>query len=300
MATSISIISNQYLIAETFEAIQALTNKKLALPDTEEKPTLEELVERTGNSEAVLVGLSAEITKEYLDACPSVKYIGVLGSSMANIDIEAVKEKSIILKNATHYGDEPTGEYIFMQLISLARGIGDYQWKSEPCELYGKSIGIIGPGAVGTPIAKLAKAFHMDVSYFGTSKKAELDEAEIKFKSKKELLKDSDIIVLTPPSNTQVLADEDFAIMKSNSILVSISMGNPFDRASFLKWIAKDDNFAILDMASGIENYKIYSQLPNVVFPKVIAGHSYETKQRLGRQVVANLKKYLDGNQVNI
>jgi hypothetical protein len=42
MATSISIISNQYLIDETFEAIQALTNKKLALPDTEEKPTLEE------------------------------------------------------------------------------------------------------------------------------------------------------------------------------------------------------------------------------------------------------------------
>jgi lactate dehydrogenase-like 2-hydroxyacid dehydrogenase len=65
-----------------------------------------------------------------------------------NVDIETAKELGITVKGVRDYGDEGTIEFIISQLISLFKGIGKAQWRSESTELTGKSLGIIGLGTL--------------------------------------------------------------------------------------------------------------------------------------------------------
>jgi lactate dehydrogenase-like 2-hydroxyacid dehydrogenase len=90
-----------------------------------------------------------------------------------NVDIETAKELGITVKGVRDYGDEGTVEFIISQLISLFKGIGKAQWRSESTELTGKSLGIIGLGTLGQMVAKTAQFFGMKVYYYNRSRKSE-------------------------------------------------------------------------------------------------------------------------------
>lgn len=290
---NLSVISDVHLLPEAQEQISKLVGKSINFPDYSPTET-SELIKITDDAEAILVSPGTKLNSEYFKACPTVKYIGLCGTSKENIDLKEVARRGITLTNVVDYGDEPTAEFIFMQLESLLRGIGQYQWRIEPHELMGKRIGIIGFGALGQAVAHLALAYKMKVSYFSLHRKLEWEEKGIKYKKLHDVLSSSDIIVLTGPSNTKLLGSEEFSIITDGTVLVQGSMGGVFDRKAFLAWISKPDNFAIFDYAAGEENYQKYSNLARVIFPKIIAGHSFETKQRLGKLVAINIEKYID------
>jgi phosphoglycerate dehydrogenase-like enzyme len=297
MTHKISVLSDIHLLPDAQKQIQALSGASVAFP--EDNPTTEqELVARTRDAEAVLVSPGTKITASYLDACPSVKYVGLCGTSTANIDLEELSKRGIVFKNVIDYGDEPTAEFIFMQLATLVRGIGKYQWRDMPCELMGKTIGIIGLGALGKSIAHLALAYKMQTNYYSTHRKPEWEDRGAGYKELRDLLSTSEIIVISTPTNVKILGDKEFALLKSGTILVQASMGDIFDKDAFLNWIAKQGNYALFDYSAGEKNYQAYKDLPQVIFPKIIAGHTRETKERLGQKVVENLRSYFEENYV--
>lgn len=204
-----------------------------------------------------------------------------------------VRARGITLKNVEHYGDEPAAEFFFMRLVALARGTSGKQWRDNPTELMGKTIGIIGLGALGQAMAHLALAYKMHVAYTGPSHKPEWEQQEVQYLEKSELLANSDIVLISSPTNTVVIEAQDFEHIKQNAILVQASVGNCFDRQAFLDWVAKPGNFAVFDYTAGNDNYLAYKDLPNVVFPKIYGAHTHETKQRLGNKVFENLNSYL-------
>lgn len=290
----IAVIANVHLLEETQQEIKSLFgDDTLAFPESEMQPNEQELIARTNDAEIVLVSPGTKITASYLDACPSVKYIGICGTAKENVDQEAVTSRNITLTNVSDYGDEPAAEFIFMQLEYLARGMGEYQWRDCPTELMDKTIGIIGLGALGQAVARLALAYKMNVLYFSNTRKADWEQQGIQFNEKADLLNNSDIVIISTPSNVQAIKANEFSLMQPNSILVQASMGNCFDKDTFIKWIAENNNFALFDYSAGNDNYEAYKDLPNVVFPKVIAGHTHETKLRLGERVVENLKHFV-------
>lgn len=291
--SKIVAIANVHLLPETEEQISKLSESPITFPIEDAQPSLDELINRTGDADAVLVSPGTKITKEYLETCPSVKYIGICGTSKENVDLSASEKHKVVLTNVVDYGDEPAAEFIFMQLEHLARGMGDYQWREYPTELMGKTIGIIGLGALGKAIANLALAYKMQVSYYSKTRKPEQEQQGIKYADKDELLKSCEIIIVSTPSNLVAISNQEFELVQSNAIIVQASMGECLDRASFLEWIKQDGNFAMFDYSAGTNNYQAYKELPRVIFPKVIAGHTHETKQRLGYKVVQNLNDYL-------
>ncbi len=288
----LSVLTDVHLLAETQDKISALVGELVIFP-TEKSSSITDLIERTGNAEAILISPGTKLDASYFNACPTVKYICLCGTSKDNIDLKEVEDRGIKLTNISDYGDEPTAEFIFMQLSSLLRGIGQYQWQAEPHELMGKRIGIIGLGALGQAVAHLALAYKMQVSYSSIHRKPKWEEKGVSYKVLDTVLSSSDIIVLTGPTNTQILGKSEFSVIPKGTILVQGSMGSVMNRTAFLDWVKQEGNFAIFDYAAGEENYQCYKNQDRIIFPKIIAGLSYETKQRLGKQVVINLEEYI-------
>lgn len=291
---NLAVIANVHLLPETQKSVQELFNNSVSFPEDEAQPGEQELILRTNGAELILVSPSTKITASYLNACPSVKYIGICGTAKESIDQEAAASRNVTITNVSDYGDEPAAEFIFMQLEYLARGMGQYQWKDYPTELMGKTIGIIGLGALGQAIARLALAYKMNVHYYSKTRKPDWEQQGVQFKEKSDLLQNSNVIIISTPSNAQAIEVNEFSFIQPNTILVQASMGSCFDKNAFLEWIKDSSNFAMFDYSAGNDNYEAYKDLPNVVFPKVIAGHTHETKQRLGDKVIENLRNYLN------
>lgn len=281
---------------EIQEQIQALASNKIAFP--KERCPEAERISRTDGADIALVTPWEKIDIGYLDACPNLKYIGLCGTSTANIDLKELEKRGISFSNIVSGDKESVAEFFFMQLVRLTRGVGNYQWKDgEAHELVGMNIGIIGLGAVGQAIAHMALAYKMNVFYFSRHRKPDWEERGVEYKDKQELLGLCEIVVLCSPTNIEVMGAIEFKAMKSNSILVQACGGSPFDKPAFYDWIAEDGNFGIFDMSANEKNYSLYKELPRVIFSEEVAGDTYESNQRRGQRAIENLKSFLNDTQ---
>lgn len=287
---TISVIDKVNLPEFAIQEIIKLSDNNIVFPESDSKNE-DETIERIGNSSIVLGSWNSTITKNILDKCPNIKYIGICGTSLTKVDVDEIKKRGIVLKNVTDYGDEATAEFIFSQLLNLFRGYGKYKWSDQPAELNGKEMGIIGLGAVGQQVARIALGFNMKVSYFSKSHNLEWENNGLVYKSLEDILKTSDIVSLHIPRNLNLIGRKEFALLKAGSIFVNTAIGNVFDLPSFIEWTKTDKNFAIIDNQEYIEQIK---DLPNVIALPITAGKTKESVDRLGKKVVENLKNYLN------
>jgi phosphoglycerate dehydrogenase-like enzyme len=220
--------------------------------------------------------------------------VDLCGISTAHIDLDELTKRHITFSNVVHRGKVPVAEFFFAQLVRLARGVDNYQWKAQRHELMGKSIGIIGLGAVGESIAHLALAYKMDTSYYNSHRKSEWETRGLQYHDIASLLQSGEIVVVCSPTNIEILGEEGFKLMKVGSILVQASAGNVFAKTAFLNWVAEEGNYAILDKSAGEENYQLYKDLPRAIFSEDIAGNTYEANECRGQRVIANLHDYLN------
>jgi hypothetical protein len=239
------------------------------------------------------VGPWDKIDRAYLEECPSIKYIGLCGTSTANIDLDELAKRGISFSNIISGDKESVAEFFFMQLVGLARGIGKYQWKAEEHQLRGKHIGIIGLGAVGQAIAHLALSYKMNTAYYSPHRKQEWEDKGLEYLEMNGLVKSSEIIMICSPTNVEVLSETEFKATKPGSILVQASAGSPFDTLAFMEWISHESNYALFDMSAGEKNYLQFNTLPRVIFSRAFAGDTYESNQRRGQRAVENLKSFL-------
>jgi phosphoglycerate dehydrogenase-like enzyme len=280
------------LLPDAKEQLQQLASNTIAFHS--DRCPESERIQRTGDADIVLVSPWEKIDKTYLDACPNLKYVGLSGTSTANIDLEELKKRGIGFSNIVSKDKESVAEYIFMELVSLMRGAGEYQWKKgEEHELVGRRVGIIGMGEVGKAIAHLALAYKTQVSYFSPHRKQEWEDRGVAYQEMDQLVKNSEVLVVCSPTNVEVLHEADFNNMQPGTILVQASAGTPFSNENFKKWIAQEGNFGLFDMSASERNYQAYKGLPRVIFPRAVAGDTYESNQRRGQRAVANLKEFL-------
>lgn len=250
----------------------------------------DETISRIGEAEAALGSWNTTITPKVLDACPNLKYIGICGTSLTYVDIQAAVSRGVVVKNVTDYGDEATAEFIFARLLMLIRGFDKFNWEKEPRELNGKKLGIIGLGAVGRQVAKIALGFGMDVQYYSRSRILDIEKLGIKYTLLDELLASSEIISLHVPRNLRIINSREFKLIKNGAILVNTSIGDVFDLDEFKEWINKGDNYAIIDNQSYVADL---SNLPNCIALPITAGKTKESIDQLGHKVIQNIQEYL-------
>jgi D-3-phosphoglycerate dehydrogenase / 2-oxoglutarate reductase len=200
----------------------------------------EELRERIGAYDAILIRSATQMTPELIDLAGNLKVIGRAGTGVDNVDIPAATRRGIIVANAPESNSVAAAEHTLALALALFRNVPqahgslvEGRWdraKFKGAELYGKTLGVVGFGRIGQLVAKRAQSFEMDVVAFDKFVSAErfkelgVEGAE----SLEELLGDADLITLhTPktPETTGMIDSGAIAAMKDGARLVNCARG---------------------------------------------------------------------------
>ncbi len=284
----------------------------------------EQTVERIGNSDVVLTN-KVVISREIMEVCPSVRLIIVMATGYNVIDLDAARDHGITVTNIPAYSTDSVAQYVFACILNYCNRICEhaedvrrggwiksdtFSYRIAPLyELAGKTIGIIGFGAIGKAVAKIAKAFEMNVLIYSRTIYPQFESANLKFVDLYTLLENSDFVSLHCPltaSTRNLISAEQLKKMKPTAMLINSSRGpvvNEKDLADALKGgtIAA----AALDVlcSEPMSEDCPLKDAPNCIITPHIAWAPLETRQRLMDIAIKNLKSYLNGtpqNTVNI
>ena len=300
----------------TWEGMEALG--ELTVYD---RTKAEDVAARIGDADVVYTN-KTPITKETLDACPNVKFIGVLATGYNIVDIAAAKEKGIPVSNIPTYGTAAVSQFAIGLLLELCHHIGEHsdavkagEWTSNPdwcfwkyslVELDGKTMGIIGFGRIGQDTGKIAQALGMKVLAYDAFKRPELETETCHYVDLDILLAESDVIALHCPlfPDTEGIINKDtIAKMKDGVMIINNSRG-PLVVEQDLRDALDSGKVAgaAVDVVS-TEPIRMDNPLigaKNVIITPHISWAPKESRQRLMNIAVDNLKCYVEGKPQNV
>ena len=216
--------------------------KELGALTVYERTQPEETVARAKEAEIVLTN-KVLLRRQEIEQLPNLKYIGVLATGYNVVDLEAARERGIIVTNVPAYSTESVAQMVFAHLLTVTNRTEHYaiqnregKWTASPdfsywdttlTELAGKTFGIVGLGNIGKRVAAIAQAFGMEVIAY-TSKAASQLPEYIEKKTMDELLRESDVLSLHCPltaDTKQLINRETLQKMKSSAILINTGRG---------------------------------------------------------------------------
>lgn len=262
------------------------------------------------------------LSHEVLEKAESVKYVGVLATGYNVVDVEAAKEKGIVVTNVPSYGTTTVAQMTMALLLEMCHHVGEHnravqdgEWSSSKdfcfwnfplIELEGKTMGIIGFGRIGRATAKLAQAFGMHILTTGSSKRPELESETCRYTDLDELLAKSDVISLHCPltDDTEgMINTSNISKMKDGVMIINTSRGQLVVESDLKK--ALDDGKvagAAVDVVSQepIEEGNELLKAKNCIITPHIAWASKEARGRLMNTAVGNLESFLEGSPKNV
>jgi D-3-phosphoglycerate dehydrogenase len=267
----------------------------------------EELVKIIPDYDAIIVRSATKVTKEIIEAARNLKVIGRAGIGLDNIDQEAAKNKSIKVVNTPTATSISVAELALGMMFAAARRIPQAnastrasKWekkKFKGFELYGKKLGIIGLGRIGTELAKRAKAMGMSVQafdpYVKTSESAEVVDLDT-------LIKESDYISLHIPRTKEtehILNKDAFAKMKDNVVIINCARGGVVDENALYDAISSGKvRIACVDVfeIEPAKENKLF-ELEQVIVTPHIGAQTKEGQNRAGTQVAELVRDALKG-----
>ena len=261
----------------------------------------DEILERIGDADAVLISFTSRLEKEVIDKAPNIKYIGMCCSlyseESANVDIAFARTKGIQVTGIRDYGDKGVVEYVIYQLVQLLHGYGCSCWKEKPMEITGLKVGIVGLGTSGGMIADALHFLGADISYFARSPKPEREAQGFTYKPLHELLKDSQVIFTCLNKKVILLHQEEFDIMGNGKIMFNTSIGPASDLDALENWLSTPENIFCCDTLAGIGPddfaYRLNRQ-ENVHCVNGSSGLTIQAYELLTQKVLDNIKNYLD------
>lgn len=248
-----------------------------------------------------------------------LKYIGLFATGYNNIDIPYCREHGITVCNAGSYSTSAVAQHTFALILEHYNKVAQYnsyvadgKWKRSPTfspfvyplnELAGKTLGIVGLGAIGQAVAKIACAFGMRVIAYNRSKKDVDGVTQVSFE---ELLSESDIITVHCPLNDdskEMFNSSTFAKMKKGALFVNTARGGVIVEKDLCE--ALNSGYlggACIDTINvePMEEDCILMQAKNCIMTPHIAWAPVETRERLMSIVAGNIRAFLEGSPVNV
>lgn len=264
--------------------------------------TQETLIAYLKGYEAAIVGLD-EINDEVLEALPDLKIIAKYGVGLNNIDIDACKERQVVIGWTGGVNKRSVAEMVLGNTLSLLRNLyetsnllknGEWQ-KNGGEQLSFKTVGIVGMGYIGKELVGLLKPFQCRIlvndvvnqsEYYNDNGLIEVD--------KETIFKESDVISIHTPLNSSthnLINKESIALMKSNVVVVNTSRGgivNEIDLLEALK--SRRIKAAALDVyeEEPPSNLELL-QLPNLICTPHIGGNAKEAVLEMGMSAIGHL-----------
>ncbi|OGX29799.1 MAG: phosphoglycerate dehydrogenase [Omnitrophica WOR_2 bacterium RIFCSPLOWO2_12_FULL_51_24] len=231
------------------EGLKVLKDEKELQVDVKLKLSPEELKAIIKDYDALVVRSSTKVTKDIIDAATKLKVIGRAGVGLDNVDAEAASKRGIIVMNTPAGNTISTCEHTWSLMLSMSRNVPNAnaslkegKWDRNRymgVELYGKTLGIIGLGRIGTEVARRAMAFGMKViacDPYLTVEKA--NELGIELVEVQDVIKQADYITVhTPLTNDtkHMIGDKEFEQMKPGVRIVNCARGGIIDEAALIR-----------------------------------------------------------------
>jgi phosphoglycerate dehydrogenase-like enzyme len=256
----------------------------------------------------VLISYGEDLTDELVDKAKSLKWIMVISAGLDKMPFKALQERDILITNARGIHKTPMAEYTISMMLQVSRRAEElmgnqkqHKWdrKVPMTEISGKTIGILGTGAIGSEVARLAKAFNMKTIGFNRSGGSVPNfDAIVNQEGINKLYKESDFIVNVLPSTPLTegfIGAEAFSCMKSSAVFINIGRGTTVAESELIEALRERKiHHAVLDV---FEKEPLSEESPlwdmeNVTVTPHLSGISPQYQERAIEIFSDNLKLY--------
>ena len=264
----------------------------------------EDAAARIGDAEVVFIN-KVRLTDEIFAACPNLKLVSILATGYNIVDLAAAKRRGITVCNVPGYSTRAVVQMTFALLLEICQQVGLHsgavhtgRWQTCPdfcfwdrplIELDGKTMGIVGYGAIGSAVGTVAQALGMKLLVTARHEKPVPEGA--RFVSLPELLAQSDFISLHTPAidGKPLINRENIAKMKDGVIFVNTSRGNNVDEEALLEGLNSGKiRGAGLDVyAEEPAKNEALLNHPNVSCTPHIGAATKEAQKRIGQEIVS-------------
>ena len=288
-------------------------------------------------AEGIVVFIYSNVNKEVLDQMPNLKFIATMSTGFDHIDIEECKRRNIVVSTVPSYGENTVAEHTFSLIFAISRRIIESHERVREgnfspsgltgFDLFGKTLGVIGVGSIGTHVIRIAKGIGMDiVAYKRTPDPKLAADLGFRFVTMNELLSQSDIITVHVPYNQEthhMLSQDAFSKMKNGVIIINTAGGAVIDTAALVGAIQSGrvaaagldvleeesmireeqellhKEFPIEDLKTVLENHMLLNN-PKVVITPHNAFNSREALMRILKTTEENIYGFLSGQPKNL
>ena len=272
-------------------------------------------IDRAQDADVIMIA-NMPLKGEVIRACKNLKFINVAFTGVDHVDLAAAKEMGVKVSNASGYSTQSVAELALGMMLSLLRNVPQVEERCRAgktkdglvgTELRGKTVGIVGAGAIGQNTGRLCKAFGCKVIAYNHRPKQAAEGTIDEFVDLDTLTRESDIISLNCPLNDSTRGMFDFgriAMMKKTAILINVARGPVVDSRALADAL-NEGRIA----GAGIDVFETEPPLdvnhpllhtPNTIVTPHVAFASKESMALRAQIVFDSLDSFLAGKQVNV
>lgn len=272
-----------------------------------------EQIARIGDSDAVIIA-NTPLPASVIAAAPNLKLLDVAFTGIDHVGLDACKEKGITVCNAAGYSNSAVAELALGLTIGCLRFFGE---SDRACrsggvgirgtEIAGRTVGIVGTGAIGLYTARLFAAFGARVIAYSRSVRQEALDLGIEYVSLEELLRRSDIVSLHVPSNPQtrhLIGKAELALMQKHALLINCARGAVVDNAALAEALQAGTiggaGIDVFDTEPPLPESDPLTKAPRTLLTPHVAYNTVESMERRAHIVFDNLKAWIAGIPQNV
>lgn len=270
----------------------------------------------TADTEGILCLLQFRVDRSVLDAAPKLKVVSNMAAGYDNIDLAACRERGVVVCNTPGVLTETTADLAWALMLAAARRVAEgdrfvragkfKRWEVDlllGMDVHGRTLGIIGAGAIGQAVGRRATGFGMRLLYTSRTRKVLFEQQTgARYMELEALLKASDFVVVTcalTPETHHLLDAGRLRLMRPTAVLVNVARGPIIDEAALVRTLRRREIFA-----AGLDVYEFeprltegLAELENVVLLPHIGSSSVETRNRMAELAARNLINVLEGQE---
>ena len=281
----------------------------------------EQIVERIGDNDVVIIDKPV-ITRQIMDACPSLKLITMFATGFNMVDIVAAKEKGICVCNAPGYSSYAVSQLAAALLLEITTQVGRHsaavragEWTDASffCriapglqEIAGKTVGIIGYGGIGRAFGGIMRALGAKLLVYSRHRGPDPSDPEIRWATLDEIYENSDVISLHCPLNDDsrgMISRKAIAQMKDGVILINTARGALIDEDAVAEALHSGKLAALGQDAFAVEPIRPDNPLltaPNTYLTPHMGWAPRQTRERLIGIVAENVRRFMEGRPQNV
>ena len=303
------VLITRKLLRSNEDRISKIWDANLNLND--EVYSQKKLIELSQGCDGILTSLTEKIDENVVQKLSeSVKIISNFAVGFGNIDLKATKKRNIVVTNTPDVLTDATAEIAMLLILGAARRASEgllyaknknWKWSADFLigkQLQGSRLGILGMGRIGRAVAKLAKAFGMEIHYHNRSKlNPDLEMGAIYHENIKSLFSVSDILSINCPATKEtkhIINKETLEFFPTGAIITNSARGDMIDDEAMVQALINRKIYAVgLDVYNGEPNlYSGYLNQPNAFILPHLGSATKKTRTAMADLAISNIEEY--------